>query len=64
MLDHGLEVDVNFDALELVVSLALALQLANLLHLKSPCISINFDLINFVCCSHFSGLQVASLSCE
>ena len=62
MLDHCLKVDVNLDTLQLVVRLTLTLQLTNLLHLKSSCISIDFDLIDFICCSHFSGLQVATLS--
>jgi hypothetical protein len=63
VLDHGLEVDVNLDALELVVGLSFTLELADLLHLKPTCISIYFYLIDFISSRHFS-LQVPSLGCH
>lgn len=64
MLNHGLEVDINFDSLKLVIRFSLTLQLPNLFHLESSGISVNFDLIDLICCRHFSWLQVASLSSD
>ena len=61
VLDHSLEIDIYFNALQLVISLTLTLQLTNLLHFESSRVSVYFDLIDFVSRSHFSGLKIASL---
>jgi hypothetical protein len=45
-----LEINIYLDAIELVVGLPLTLELPHLLHLKSSCISVQFNLIDFVCC--------------
>ena len=64
VLDHGLEVDIDLDSLQLVVRLALALELTNLLHLQPSRVSVDFDLVDLVRGRHFPRLEVASLRCR
>ena len=62
--DHGLEVDVHLDALQLVVRFPLALQLSDFFHLQPSRISVDFDLVYFVRGCDFSGLQCTTLGCH
>ena len=52
--DHGLEVDVDLDAIELVVGLSFAFQLPGLLHSESSGVAVYFNLINLVGSSDLS----------
>lgn len=54
ILNHGLEIDVDLDPLQLIVGLALALKLADLFHLQTAGISVDFDLIDFISSCHLA----------
>jgi hypothetical protein len=48
LLDHSLEVHIDFDALNLVVGLALRFELPRFLHSEPPRITVQLDLVDFV----------------
>lgn len=60
-LDHRLEVDINFDALQLIIGFPFTLQLPYLLHFHPSSISIDLDLVYLVRNRDFAGRHVATL---
>ena len=48
LLDHMLEVNIDLDTMELVVGLAFTLEFTRLLHLESPGVSVQLDLVDLV----------------
>jgi len=62
--DHSLKINIYFNALQLIVCLSLTLKLAYFFHAHSPCISIEFDLIDLVSSRYSPLLRWLSLICN
>ena len=60
IFDQFLEININLYTLNFVVNGPLILCLSSFLHLESSGVSIEFNLVNFVCCCYFLALSWAS----
>ena len=63
-LDHGLEVDIDLDALQLVIGFPFALELPYLFHFHPSGIPVYLYLVDFIGDSHFTGRDMSALDCH
>jgi len=55
LFNHGLEIDINFNPLKLIISLPLTLQLSQLFHLFPSIFTVELYLVDIACCSELFG---------